>query len=234
MKPRLAKTGILLLVMVIAMVGLTSCERKAEPRETEATEAVEASQTSGVVSGADTPAPGETIVSAVTPAPQGTEAADQPTASAPAGGTPEAAVPTATTAVGGETTEQPTAEPAPTQQVPEGPGVYHVVQRGETLFSIATRYGTTVDVIVQANNLANPQMIYVGQKLLIPTSEGAAPPAAQPPSTGCRIKHTVKAGEWVWQIARDYGVSPYDVLAANGLTIHTGRTIQPGTVLCIP
>jgi LysM repeat protein len=44
----------------------------------------------------------------------------------------------------------------------------------------------------------------------------------------------VKQGEWVWQIARDYGVSPYDILAANGLTIKSANTVYPGTVLCIP
>ena len=114
MKPGLAKFGLLLLVMVVAMVGLTSCERKAEPRESEATETVVASQTSGVVSGAATPVPGETIVSAVTPAPQQTDAAGQPTAAAPAEGTPAASGPTATTAPEG-TTEQPTVAPAATQ-----------------------------------------------------------------------------------------------------------------------
>ncbi len=231
MRPRLTRIGILLLVMIVAMVGLTSCERKAQPRESDVTETVEGSQTSGAVSGrAQTPAPGETIVSAVTPDAQ--ETADQTTPGAPAEGTPVASAPTVTnTPVGAA--EQPAAQPAPTQAPSAASGgVYHVVQRGETLYSIATRYGTTWQVVAQANNLSNPQMIYVGQKLLIPTSGSAA--AAPPPSSGCRIRHTVKAGEWVWQIARDYGVSPYDVLAANGLTILTGRTIQPGTVLCIP
>ena len=53
-------------------------------------------------------------------------------------------------------------------------------------------------------------------------------------STGCRLRHTVKQGEWVWQIARTYGADPYDILAANGLSVQTANTIYPGTVLCIP
>ncbi|MCL7455364.1 MAG: LysM peptidoglycan-binding domain-containing protein, partial [Anaerolineae bacterium] len=53
-------------------------------------------------------------------------------------------------------------------------------------------------------------------------------------ATGCRITHVVKQGEWVWQIARNYGVSPYDILASNGLTIQTANTIYPGKRLCIP
>lgn len=51
----------------------------------------------------------------------------------------------------------------PTQQ-----RVYHTVQSGETLYRIALRYGTTVQALAAANNLANPNLIYVGQKLLIP------------------------------------------------------------------
>jgi LysM repeat protein len=98
------------------------------------------------------------------------------------------------------------------------------------LYSIATRYGSTVNAISRANGLSNPNQIYAGQKLKIPT--GTAPPGGTTP--GCRIRHTVQRGEWVWQIARTYGVSPYDILAANGLTVQTANTIYPGTVLCIP
>ncbi len=44
----------------------------------------------------------------------------------------------------------------------------YVVQQGDTLFSLARRYGATVEDIQQANNLANDS-IYVGQQLIIPT-----------------------------------------------------------------
>jgi LysM repeat protein len=46
--------------------------------------------------------------------------------------------------------------------------VSYVVKSGDTLFSIATRYGTTVQVIQTANNLPNPNAIYAGQMLTIP------------------------------------------------------------------
>ncbi len=45
---------------------------------------------------------------------------------------------------------------------------FHVVRRGETLSAIAVRYGTSVEAIVEANGLSNPDMIYVGQRLIIP------------------------------------------------------------------
>ena len=44
----------------------------------------------------------------------------------------------------------------------------YVVRQGDTLFSIAQRYGTTVQVIQTANNLPNPNAIYAGQTLQIP------------------------------------------------------------------
>ncbi|NLI12879.1 BsuPI-related putative proteinase inhibitor [Pelotomaculum propionicicum] len=44
----------------------------------------------------------------------------------------------------------------------------YIVQSGDTLFEIARRFGTTVERIVQANNIANPSAIYVGQVLTIP------------------------------------------------------------------
>ncbi|KGE19380.1 LysM peptidoglycan-binding domain-containing protein [Paenibacillus wynnii] len=48
----------------------------------------------------------------------------------------------------------------------------HTVQPGDTMWSIAARYGVTVDAILRANNLTNPNYIYLGQNLIIPTSGG--------------------------------------------------------------
>jgi len=47
-------------------------------------------------------------------------------------------------------------------------GYEHIVQPGETLSEIASAYGVRTSVIVEANNLPNPEMIRVGQKLFIP------------------------------------------------------------------
>jgi LysM repeat protein len=53
-------------------------------------------------------------------------------------------------------------------------GQVHVVQRGETLSSIAARYGTTAQAIARANGLSNANYIYAGQRLAIPTGGGSA------------------------------------------------------------
>jgi putative chitinase len=47
-------------------------------------------------------------------------------------------------------------------------GMTHIVRRGQTLYSIARYYGTTVHAIARANGLWNPNLIYAGQRLHIP------------------------------------------------------------------
>ncbi|MBD3366714.1 MAG: LysM peptidoglycan-binding domain-containing protein [Candidatus Eisenbacteria bacterium] len=49
-------------------------------------------------------------------------------------------------------------------------GYEHTVQRGETLATIASQYGVTVQSIVQANGISDPNRIAVGQKLIIPAN----------------------------------------------------------------
>ncbi|MFH1502557.1 MAG: LysM peptidoglycan-binding domain-containing protein [Candidatus Eisenbacteria bacterium] len=47
-------------------------------------------------------------------------------------------------------------------------GFAHTVQRGETLASIASKYGVTVQELATANNISNPNLISVGQELFVP------------------------------------------------------------------
>ena len=77
-----------------------------------------------------------------------------------------------------------TPTPSPTSQV-----IVHVVKRGETLGAIARQYNVTVDAIVRANNIANPSLIYPGQKLNIPVSGQALPTnTPRPTQTGSPAK----------------------------------------------
>ncbi len=62
----------------------------------------------------------------------------------------------------------PSPTPIPTQ--PTTAYIRHVVQPGETLFLIGLRYGVSWTRIAALNNLANPNLIYAGQVLLIPSS----------------------------------------------------------------
>lgn len=109
----------------------------------------------------------------------------------------------------------------------------HVVQRGENLTRIAIRYGTTVQAIVRANGLRNPNLIYVGQRLVIPWGGGYQPtPGRQQPAPGGQCIHVVRRGETLTQIAWRYGTSVQWLMRANGLW--NPNYIYVGQRLCVP
>ncbi len=93
--------------------------------------------------------------------------------------------------------------------------IYYVVQPGDTLANIAARYGTTWQAIAQANNLANPNLIYVGQTLVIPV--GYVPPPTTPPPTGQTTVYWVAWGDTLALIAGYYGTTWQTLASLNGL-----------------
>jgi LysM repeat protein len=105
----------------------------------------------------------------------------------------------------------------------ESPTV-HVVGWGDTLFSIANRYGTSVNAVMQANNLRNANFIWVGQRLTIP---GSSAPSPLPSAT-----YVVQSGDTLFSIATRNGVTVDALMHANGLTnywIYVGQTLRlPG------
>ncbi len=96
----------------------------------------------------------------------------------------------------------------------------HTVRAGETLASIASRYGTTVSALAGANGIANPNLVVVGRSLQI---SGAAQPStgSGAASTGGRQlagqRHTVQRGDTIAGIAGRYGIRTADLVAWNGL-----------------
>jgi LysM repeat protein len=63
---------------------------------------------------------------------------------------------------------QAVASVQPVSNTSGGGGVVHTVQSGDTLFAIAGQYGASVDAIVGANALTNPDYLFVGQEIAIP------------------------------------------------------------------
>ncbi len=95
----------------------------------------------------------------------------------------------------------------PALAAPKESGIVHVVQYGETLYSIARRYGVNVWTIASVNGITNPNRIYVGQRIVIPSGQ-------QPAGT----VHVVQPGEALLQIALRYGVDAWTIAHANGIT----------------
>lgn len=120
----------------------------------------------------------------------------------------------------------------------------HVVQPGDSLFRIAMTYGVSVDAIVQANNIANPRIIVLGQELIIPgvgDSEAAKPsappaPPSQPVANGRSVEggvmHLIQPRDTLFGIAMAYGVPMADIIAANNIV--NPRLISAGLELFIP
>lgn len=107
----------------------------------------------------------------------------------------------------------------------------HTVRPGETLSGIARQYGTTAQAIAQANGIANPDRIQVGQRLQIPGSGPTAPTNPTPPPSG-GTTYTVRPGDTLGGIAQRHGTTVQAIAQANGIT--NPDRIQVGQQLRIP
>jgi LysM repeat protein len=130
-------------------------------------------------------------------------------------------------------TEEPEPVASPTSST-------HVVGAGETLSEIARMYGSSVDAIVEANDLGTSDaIIREGLELVIPASP-AAPPTVEgtpasvstPSSTAGQKIHVVQESETLSEIARLYGITTDELAQANGLD--NPNAIRVGQALVIP
>jgi len=91
---------------------------------------------------------------------------------------------------------------------------YHIIQTGETLYSIAKSYAIPYDLLATTNGITDPSKIRPGIVLLIPKA------------------HTVGKGETFYGISKKYDVSIQDLKNANGLSEQ--YVLKVGDVLLIP
>ncbi|KMY54151.1 spore gernimation protein [Bacillus sp. FJAT-27231] len=93
----------------------------------------------------------------------------------------------------------------------------HIVRKGDSLWAIARQYRTSVNQIISANQLDQPDVLVVGQALVIPSP---------------MMTHTVSQGETLGGIASRYGVTVQALVTENQL-IDASR-IYPGQLLTVP
>lgn len=104
----------------------------------------------------------------------------------------------------------------------------HTVGHGDTLYSIAMRYGTDVADLVARNALVEGDEIRIGQVLLVPSTASLERQLAGSVS----IRYTVAAGDTLNAIARRFGTSATALATANGVA--NPDAIAVGQVLTVP
>ena len=100
---------------------------------------------------------------------------------------------------------------------------YYTIKRGDTLWQIASKYGVSVQNIVNWNNIQNPNLIYSGQRIIIYGTYNT--------TQSQYYYYTVQRGDSLWKIARRYGVSVRWIARLNG--IRNPNLIYPGQILKI-
>ncbi|ADO74485.1 LysM peptidoglycan-binding domain-containing protein [Stigmatella aurantiaca] len=103
----------------------------------------------------------------------------------------------------------------------------YTVRAGDTLSGIAQKFGTTTGALAKANNISNPNLIRVGQKLTIPGASASRPPSP-PPSQS----YTVRSGDTLSGIAQRFGTTTNALAKANNIS--NPNLIRVGQKLTIP
>lgn len=119
---------------------------------------------------------------------------------------------------------EPNPDPEPTPNPDGSNNIYYYVKRGDTLSHIALWYNTTVENLVRLNNIKNPDLIYIGQRLLISVSDD--------PNKSKEVKYTVRRGDTLSKIANRYGITVNEIVLLNN--IKDPNLIYVGQQLRIP
>lgn len=198
------------------------------------------------------PAPSADVTGSVNRPVQGSQIESRPLPQAQGGALP----PPASSDVTGTVAARPQPAPASTAQRSgnwdwEG-GTAVTLAPGDTLDTVAHRYGVPVSAIAQANGLAPNAQVHTGQRLVIPrynysgtptrSASGPSTPAMRAslpapshpgsPNSPAPLFHVVNSGETLATIARRYGKTPREIAAANHFAPH--RTVRIGDRIVIP
>lgn len=103
------------------------------------------------------------------------------------------------------------------------------VKRGDTLWDLAKKYGTTVSTLRQVNGLSRYADLRIGQSIRIP---GQLASRASSSRSGGSTTHRVRRGDTLWDLARKYGTSVSAIRRANNLSSRSKLAI--GQKLNIP
>ncbi len=213
---RLAKRTIIIAAMVLVVFGASACTREKPPAS---------EPTPTLVARGMTPLPG-TAVAFATVAFTPTEPVALPTE--PADGTVE---------------PLPTISGSATPFVPAGSTSY-TIQWGDWLSKVAQRFGVTTQALMAANPGLDPDRVHPGQVIIVPAAGSSIPTFSTPtlstpavsitpgPTVSGSFTYTVQRGDWLYSIARKFGVTVQALQTANPSVVQ--GPVYPGQVLIIP
>lgn len=101
------------------------------------------------------------------------------------------------------------------------------VSAGQTLNKIAAQTGSSVNDIAKANNIKNVNLIFIGQRLTIPSGSNSSNNTASSTAS----TYTVKPGDTLWHIATTHGLKLGELINLNNVNIND--IIYPGQVLTL-
>ncbi|MDR2079415.1 MAG: LysM peptidoglycan-binding domain-containing M23 family metallopeptidase [Treponema sp.] len=99
----------------------------------------------------------------------------------------------------------------------------HILQRGETIYSVARSYGVSFQEILMINGIADATRVQAGLRLRIPAGESGAP---------AYTEHRVVQGETLYSLARRYGLTLQALRELNGLS--AAYVLKAGDRLRVP
>ena len=106
----------------------------------------------------------------------------------------------------------------------------YTVKQGETLSELAERYGTSVQRLMELNNLRSAQDLWAGSRIQVPVTRTAAAPKPKPAVNKNATQHKVQSGETLSVIAQRYGVSMQNLIAINNISnpnqVEVGQTLK--------
>ncbi|HEU0205407.1 MAG TPA: LysM peptidoglycan-binding domain-containing protein [Pseudolysinimonas sp.] len=121
---------------------------------------------------------------------------------------------------------------APAAAPAAGAGGRYTIVHGDTVSTIAARFGVTTQAVLTANGLGWSSIIYPGQTIAIPGTAPTSSPAPAVPAPAVGTSYTIVAGDTLSAIAARFGTTTAAIMAANSMG--TSTIIYSGRTLIIP
>ena len=106
----------------------------------------------------------------------------------------------------------------------------YYVHQGDTLYRIARNNGISLSTLLEWNNLSVDSPIHPGQGLIVSYGSSSSSEESNTTTQSSESTYTVKAGDGLWRIAKNYGLTLDELKSMNQLT---SNIIQPGQVLIV-